>query len=373
MVEGRGFLQVSHVQMHVTHCRACRHSVPRRVASPRDDALDIKRIGCHHELPFDGLPHLSGTIGVDLDAESVWIVEIERLAHLVIRHADAHVLRREVREEPPERSALGQQDREVKQPEGASPGHRSRARDLVQCDQRRLRARCAERGGVGRGRDRAEPDHVRVVRQRPLQVRHLEPHATHPRRVGQAESGGRDAERGRRCDGGPAGHEWSPVAGASVSTCRYATFDAAWRTASISISRSTRSPTMTPPVSSAWFQVSPKSPRLIDVFAENAARSLPQGSLACPPRSTVNATSRVMPLSVSSPTRRAFVSPWASNRDALNVISGYCATSKKSADFKCASRSATPVSMLDASITASTDARVKSSPGTVTVPLHRLN
>src|SRR5207344_2072937 len=53
--------------------------------------------------------------------------------------------------------------------------------------------------------------------------------------------------------------------------------------------------------------------------------------------------------------------------------SGYCATSKKSGDFKWPSRSATPVSMLDASIVTATVAFEKSPSGTWRVPDHRAN
>src|SRR5204863_6442899 len=70
----------------------------------------------------------------------------------------------------------------------------------------------------------------------------------------------------------------------------------------MSASMSTRSPTITPPVSSTWFHVSPKSLRSIDVFAVNAARTLPHGSFAWPCCSTWRTTSRVIPLSVNSPT-----------------------------------------------------------------------
>src|ERR1035437_10110456 len=62
------------------------------------------------------------------------------------------------------------------------------------------------------------------------------------------------------------------------------------------------SPTSTPPVSSAEFQVRPKSFRLILVVAERPMRVLPQGSLpgALGP-STAKVTGLVMPCMVRSP------------------------------------------------------------------------
>src|SRR5882672_8871795 len=144
-------------------------------------------------------------------------------------------------------------------------------------------------------------------------------------------------------------------------------------TASISASMSTRSPTMTPPVSSTWFHASPKSLRSIDVFAVNAARTFPHGSFAWPCCSTWITTSRVAPLSVNSPTTSISPSERGWTRLPTKRSSGYCATSKKSGDFRCASRSATPVSMLDASIVTATVAFEKSPSGTWMVPDQRAN
>src|SRR5215468_10559 len=64
----------------------------------------------------------------------------------------------------------------------------------------------------------------------------------------------------------------------------------------------TSSPTRMPPVSSAAFQLNPKSFRLIFVLAETATRVLPQGSLlgGVGP-STAKLTFRVTPWMVSSP------------------------------------------------------------------------
>lgn len=84
---------------------------------------------------------------------------------------------------------------------------------------------------------------------------------------------------------------------------------------------SMRSPTITPPVSSTWFQVNPNSRRSIAVVALNAARSLPQGSFARPSCSTSSATSRVTPLMVRSPMTRSRSPAVRVTALDLNVIS----------------------------------------------------
>src|SRR3984893_1709463 len=144
-------------------------------------------------------------------------------------------------------------------------------------------------------------------------------------------------------------------------------------TASISASMATRSRTSAPPTSSTCFLVSPKSLRSIDVFAVNAARTLPHGSFAWPCCSTRRTASRVIPLSVNSPTMSISPSVRDWTRFPTKPSSGYCATSKKSGDFRCPSRSATPVSMLDASIVTTTVAFEKSPSGTWMVPDQRAN
>src|SRR5262245_25489346 len=80
-----------------------------------------------------------------------------------------------------------------------------------------------------------------------------------------------------------------------------------------------------------------------------------------------------MSLIVRSPTTSISSPERGCTRLPTKRSSGYCATSKKSADFRCPSRSATPVSMLDESIVTSTVAFEKSPSGTCTVPDQRVN
>ncbi len=76
----------------------------------------------------------------------------------------------------------------------------------------------------------------------------------------------------------------------------------------------TSSPTKTPPLSSAAFQVRPKSLRLIFVVADTATRVLPQGSLAggvgpSAVKTTLRVTSRTVrsPSMDSSPSRTTLI------------------------------------------------------------------
>src|SRR5690606_17901198 len=71
--------------------------------------------------------------------------------------------------------------------------------------------------------------------------------------------------------------------------------------AEISREMRTLSPTRTPPVSSAAFQVRPNSLRESSVLAEKPTRGLPNGSVAAPLYSTSRAAGLVTPLMVRSP------------------------------------------------------------------------
>src|SRR6266849_3859398 len=99
----------------------------------------------------------------------------------------------------------------------------------------------------------------------------------------------------------------------------------------------TSSPTRIPPVSSAAFQVRPKSLRSIFVVAVNPTRVLPHGSLAAAVGpSTVNTTLRVTPWIVRSPATASSPSLPRVMRVDLKESAGNFSTSKKSALLRCA-------------------------------------
>src|SRR5687767_831274 len=75
-------------------------------------------------------------------------------------------------------------------------------------------------------------------------------------------------------------------------------------TSSASIVSLTSCATATPPASSAWFHVSPKSRRSIFPVAENPILTPPQGSELGPVISASSVTGRVVPRIVRSPSKR---------------------------------------------------------------------
>ena len=107
MVKRFGQFETTDVQMDVPHRCTRRRAVPRDTRTLRDDIIDVERIGCHREFAPVVLPSAWWSIGVDLDAQTVRIGEVERLAHEVIRHSDANTKRCEVCREPPERRPSG--------------------------------------------------------------------------------------------------------------------------------------------------------------------------------------------------------------------------------------------------------------------------
>ena len=126
------------------------------------------------------------------------------------------------------------------------------------------------------------------------------------------------------------------------------------RTACTSISMRTRLPTRTPPDSSAWFQVSPKSSRSMSVLAEKPTFALPHGSVAAPVNSTARVTGRETPWIARSPWTAQSPSPPGSTDVVRNEIAGNRWTSRKSADTRCPLRPASPVSIEAALISTST-------------------
>ena len=115
----------------------------------------------------------------------------------------------------------------------------------------------------------------------------------------------------------------------------------------------TFSETSTPPVSSAAFQVRPKSLRLTSTLPDRPTRSLPNGSRAAPSYSKSMTTGLVTSLMVRSPaTRRMSASGEVTSVEAKRMV-GYFSTSKKSPERRWPSRSALLVSMESAWIVTS--------------------
>ena len=129
------------------------------------------------------------------------------------------------------------------------------------------------------------------------------------------------------------------------------------------------SETRIPPVSRAAFQVSPKSLRLISDSPSKPKRSFPNGSLAVPVYSNSIVNGFVTSLIVSSPSTTSPAPPSFTDVD-LNEIFGKLATSKKSGDWRCPSRSALRVSIEAAEISI----LIEAAPSATTAePVYSLN
>ncbi len=147
-VERSGPFQVAHVQVDMTHRRCGRHRGPRHVARSVEQSGDIDRIGGHHQLPPDPPPGAPRPVGVHFDTEVVGILEIERLAHEVIRRAYSRADLTDMPEKAAQRGAVRQQYGEVVETHPATARCRPHARPLPKLDQRRIDAlRREERTG----------------------------------------------------------------------------------------------------------------------------------------------------------------------------------------------------------------------------------
>ncbi len=149
-----------------------------RVLELAEQALDVERQRrqARRDLPF---PHLARLVPVDLDAVTVGVVEVQRLADEVIRQpGERDALAGGVRQPAREVGALGEQQREVKEPGVAARGTGPRLLDeheqLALCD--------AERGAALPRLEHAQPDAGAVEAERALQVGHRQVNGADRRR-----------------------------------------------------------------------------------------------------------------------------------------------------------------------------------------------
>jgi hypothetical protein len=140
------------------------------------------------------LPRGFRAIGVHLDAEAVWIGQVNRLADGVVGAGRMDAQVRDVTREAAERRPIRQQHREVVQAEQTVSRNRSRIRALVEFHQRLSVAVRAQCGDAAFGSERPQAQDLCVVLQRSLKITDLQPHATDPRRRRQPIPGWRDAE-----------------------------------------------------------------------------------------------------------------------------------------------------------------------------------
>ena len=121
MIEGFARSKVADMQVHVSDGGSGWHPVPPSSTRRGNDILDIQRLRCHEQFDAPLSPERSRPIGVDLDAESVRVGEVERLTDQVIRHSDTDATFRDVHGKSAECGTIGQQNGEMIQAERAAP------------------------------------------------------------------------------------------------------------------------------------------------------------------------------------------------------------------------------------------------------------
>ena len=91
-----------------------------------------------------------------------------------------------MRDEAPERRTIGQQDGEVIEADSSPRGHGLRAGTLVQTHERNRVTHGAQIGAPISTREQLEAEHALIVRERSLEISHLQVHPAHPRRRRQS-------------------------------------------------------------------------------------------------------------------------------------------------------------------------------------------
>ena len=98
----------------------------------------------------------------------------------MIRGCGAHACRRQVRDEASQRGAIGQQDRDVEQPQHAGVRNRADTAAFVQRDERTRVSGAAEDGEIVIGREDREAQAIAVVLERSPKVGNLEMDRAYP-------------------------------------------------------------------------------------------------------------------------------------------------------------------------------------------------
>ena len=143
--EHGALVDVADVQVHVTHHGSGRHTDPRCVARGAHEFLNVHRVGGHHQFAIHPPPGLARPVGVDLDAEPIGVLQVERLAHEMVARAGVDADGTEMPDEAAERRAIREEDREVIEPETRPRCDGPDAGDLIQLDQYPVAACYAQR------------------------------------------------------------------------------------------------------------------------------------------------------------------------------------------------------------------------------------
>ena len=106
----------------------------------------------------------------------------------VVRHACVLTNRRQVRDEPAERGAVGEKNREVIESDLPSTGNRAHSRLLMELDEHMVVTANPELGNVIPTLDNAQSDHTFIISDRAIEVGDLQANATDVRRVRESVS-----------------------------------------------------------------------------------------------------------------------------------------------------------------------------------------
>jgi hypothetical protein len=176
--------------VHVAHARARGQSTPGRRRASLEQARVVDRQRRHRQLAAALRPRLARPVRVHLHGDAVGILEVDGLAHQVIRVrvVDPHPL--EVRDEAAELGAARQQERVVVDPRPPALGHRTRPRVLAQLHE--WRAVGTAPGAVAPGlAERAHAEHACEPLAAPPRIGDAQAHRAQSDVLGQ--SGGRHA------------------------------------------------------------------------------------------------------------------------------------------------------------------------------------
>src|SRR5687767_2205742 len=166
--------------MYVAENSSARHAHPSFAIRRANEARGVQVLGRHVDLQLVVAPRIAGTVGVDLDPEPVRIREINRFAYCVIGHSGAYAYIGEVRNEPPKRCPVREQNREVIKSEQPAPRYWTRRGVSSQLDDGAIVIMRTQRRAVGGPSDRPQPDHTLVEKNRPIEIRDLKTDLAEP-------------------------------------------------------------------------------------------------------------------------------------------------------------------------------------------------
>ena len=107
MIERLGGRYVIDVKMDMPEDGAARHAAPALAARGFQQIFDIEMVGRHVQLTLVVAPRSARPVGVNFDAESVGVGEINGFADEVIRHAGVGADLAQVSDESSKRCAVG--------------------------------------------------------------------------------------------------------------------------------------------------------------------------------------------------------------------------------------------------------------------------